>query len=76
MEFLQLIILTVIIVAIAFAGLAVRILFKRRGNFPNTHVGGNKHLNRQGIFCARTQDSIEQNKIKNKTDFKNVRLIK
>jgi hypothetical protein len=76
MEFLQLIILSVIIFSIAFLGLAVRILIKRGGKFPSTHVGGNKHLSRQGIYCARTQDRIEQNKLKSKTDYKNVRLIK
>lgn len=75
MEYLQLIILSVIIVTIAFLGLAVRILIKKGGKFPNTHVGGNKHLNCQGIYCAQTQDRLERNKLKDKTDFKNVRLL-
>ncbi|NLB25878.1 MAG: hypothetical protein GX820_04210 [Bacteroidales bacterium] len=75
MKFLQLIILTVIIVALAFAGLALNILIKKGGKFPNTHVGGNKYLSCLGIFCAQTQDRHEQEKVKKKIDYKNVRLV-
>jgi hypothetical protein len=76
MEYLQIIILSVIIVALAFAGLAVRLLIKKGGRFPNIHVGGNKHLNRRGIYCAQTQDRLERNELKKKTDFTKVKLIR
>lgn len=76
MEYLQIIILSVILVALAFAGLAVRLLIKKGSRFPNTHVGSNKHLKRRGIFCAQTQDRLERNELKKKTDFTKVRLIK
>jgi hypothetical protein len=76
MELLQLIVLSVVIVTIAFLGLALRILIKRGGKFPNIHVGGNKHLNSQGIYCARTQDRLERDKLKTEPDFKKVRLLK
>jgi hypothetical protein len=35
--------------------LSVKILFKKDGQFPNTHVGGNKALSEKGIFCAKKQ---------------------
>lgn len=75
MEFLTIIILTIALVAIAFLGLGIQVLFKKGGSFPNTHVGGNSHLKRQGISCAKTQDKIEQAKIARDVDFKSIRFI-
>ncbi|MDH6358643.1 hypothetical protein [Parabacteroides sp. PF5-9] len=48
--------ITVIILVICIALLSVKILFKKGGEFPNTHVGGNKTLRKKGIHCAKTQD--------------------
>lgn len=38
--------------------LGVRVFFTKNGKFPNSHVGGNKHLAKKGIFCAQTQDRM------------------
>lgn len=35
--------------------LCVNILFKKNGQFPNTHVSGNKALTDRGITCAQSQ---------------------
>lgn len=75
MEFIVIILLAVALVAIAFVGLAVQVLFRKGGKFPNTHVGGNSYLKRQGIACAKTQDKIEQAKVARDVDFKNIRFI-
>lgn len=75
MDFIIIILLSVALVAIAFAGLAIQMLFKKGGKFPNTHVGGNSYLKRQGISCAKTQDKIEQAKVARDVDFKNIRFI-
>ncbi len=48
--------------ALAFAGLAITILVKKGGKFPNTHVSGNKYLRKKGIYCVQTQDKLEQKK--------------
>ena len=40
--------------------MSVTILSKKGGRFPNTHVCGNKHLRRQGISSAQTQDKQAQ----------------
>lgn len=74
MELLTILILTVALVAIAFAGLGITILLKRGGKFPNTHVGGNTYLRSQGIACATTQDKAEQAKVKKEIDYTNVKI--
>ena len=51
---------SLVILVVCLALLCVRIFFGRR--FVNTHVDGNKALRRRGIYCARTQDAIEQRK--------------
>lgn len=40
--------------------MSVTILIKKNGRFPNTHVCGNKHLRKQGITSAQTQDKQAQ----------------
>ena len=40
--------------------MCVTILIKKNGRFPNTHVCGNKHLRKQGITSAQTQDKQAQ----------------
>lgn len=52
----QTLLLTLLIIAISFALLAITIIIKKNGRFPNTHVGGNKHMRKRGIGCARSQD--------------------
>lgn len=48
--------LTLLIIAISFALLAITIIIKKNGKFPNTHVGGNKHMRKRGIKCVQSQD--------------------
>jgi len=76
MEILKVILLAVALVSIALLGLATQILLKKGGKFPNTHVGGNKHLKRQGVHCYQTQDKIEQKNARKEVDFKNVKILK
>lgn len=76
MMILKIILLAVALVSIAMLGLATQILLKRGGKFPNTHVGGNKHLKKQGIACAQTQDKIERNKLEKQVDFNDLKIAK
>ena len=70
----KVILLSVVIMAIAFAGLALQILFKKGGKFPNTHVSGNKFLKSKGVTCIQTYDKIEQSKVKKELRFKDFTL--
>ena len=53
---LKTILITVLIVAICIALLSVKILFKKNGRFPNTHVSGSKAMRERGIGCVQSQD--------------------
>ena len=75
MEFLKVILMSVALVAIAMFGLAIRILLKKGGKFPNTHVSGNKYLKKQGVYCSQTQDKIEQAKVKKNINYQDVKLL-
>lgn len=68
-EAVKIILLSVALVAIAMFGLAVRILLKKGGKFPNTHVSGNRYLKQQGIYCTQTQDRMEQAKARKEKVF-------
>ena len=76
MEVIKVILLAVALVSIALLGLATQILLKKGGKFPNTHVGGNKHLKRQGVHCYQTQDKIEQKNARKEVDYKEVKILK
>lgn len=47
---------TLLIIAISFALLAITIIIKKNGKFPNIHIGGNKEMRKRGIKCAQSQD--------------------
>lgn len=54
---LKLIIISVVLVALALAGMAITILVKPKGKFPETHVGHNKEMRKRGITCAQSTDT-------------------
>lgn len=74
MEILKVTLLAVALVSIAMFAMAIGILLKKGGKFPNTHVSGNKHLKREGIYCAQTQDKIEQRNARKKIRYDKVSL--
>ena len=53
---IKVLLLTTLIVAICMMLMAVTILIKKNGRFPNTHVGGNKEMRKRGIKCVEAQD--------------------
>lgn len=48
--------LSIIIVALAFVLLGVKVLFVKGGKFPSGHVHSNPALTRRGISCATADD--------------------
>lgn len=54
---LKLFVLSIILVGIALIGLAISMIIKRNGKFPNTHISQNKALKEKGIQCATHEDS-------------------
>lgn len=45
-----------LIVAICIALLAVQILLKKNGKFPDIHIGDNRVMRKKGIKCVQAQD--------------------
>jgi len=54
--FINLLIISSILIAFSIAGLAISMLIKKSGKFPDTHVGHNKEMKKLGIGCAKTLD--------------------
>ena len=59
-KMVRLFLIPLLIIAACMVLMSVTILIKKGGRFPNTHVCGNKHLRRQGITSAQTQDKQAQ----------------
>lgn len=53
---LKTLLFTLLIIAISFVLLAITIIIKKNGRFPNIHVGGNKEMRKRGIKCVQSQD--------------------
>jgi len=50
--------ITIVLVALSFAGLGLNILFRKNGKFPQTEVGSNKNMKNLGITCTK-QDEMK-----------------
>lgn len=54
---IKLLIISFILIGLALAGLAITILLKPKGQFPDTHVGHNREMRKRGITCAQNTDT-------------------
>ncbi len=75
-EFLKIILFSVVLIGLAVAGLAISILVKKGGRFPDTHISSNKKMKERGIHCAEHEDKREQAGIKKKITFRNVTMVR
>lgn len=61
---MQLILITIILMALAFAGIAVKILLKKNGQFAGTCASNNPLLQEEGASCgicgARPQEQCKK----------------
>ena len=57
---MPLFIVSLLAVGLAVLLLAVGIIFKKNGRFPNTHVGGNRAMRERGISCNSSQHKEAQ----------------
>ena len=49
---MKIILLSIVLLAFAFAGIAVKILFKKNGEFAGTCASNNPLLNKEGESCG------------------------
>ncbi|MDX9928330.1 MAG: hypothetical protein RBS37_00580 [Bacteroidales bacterium] len=54
--FINLLIISSVLILIALAGLGIRMLLESSGKFPETHVGHNRQMKKLGISCAKNID--------------------
>jgi hypothetical protein len=54
--FIKLLIISAVLVGAAMAGLAISILLKPKGRFPETHISRNKAMRDRDIRCAQDTD--------------------
>lgn len=52
--------ITVILVGMALVGLGLTMIIKKKGKFPNTHIGRSKAMRDRGIDCANSTDRKER----------------
>ncbi|QZT39140.1 hypothetical protein K5X82_15370 [Halosquirtibacter xylanolyticus] len=72
----KLVLISIVLVGICVAGLATQILLKKNGQFPHTHVGGNREMKKRGLICAKSYDAMEQKRAYSKVNFSNLKLAK
>ena len=65
-------ILAVVIMLLVVVGLAIQILFRKGGKFPNTHIGSNTYMKTNGVTCAQTFDKMEQAKARKELRIKQI----
>jgi hypothetical protein len=75
-EFIKTLLPAIVILSFIFLGLAVTILVRKNGKFPNTHIHGNKYLQNKDIHCVQKEDSLEQSKARKQMNFRNLKYIK
>ena len=46
----------IVILLIAVLLMGIRVFFSKKGEFPNTHIGASKEMQKRGISCATSQD--------------------
>lgn len=42
------------------AFLAIKLIVKKNGRFPNTHVGHSAAMRKRGITCVQSMDAMER----------------
>jgi len=72
MALLKVVFLAIVIMLLVVVGLAIQILFRKGGKFPNTHIGSNKYMKANGVTCAQTFDKMEQAKARKELHFKQI----
>lgn len=58
------VLLSILLLSIAVVAMAITILVKKDGKFPESKIGHNKKIRKKGIECAFTQDHKSQKQSK------------
>ena len=65
MQFLTILIITILMISFVFAGIGIKILFKKNGSFSGTCASQNPLINSKGEVCsfcgAEPEDKCKKN---------------
>ena len=64
-KMIEILLITVLIIAIAVALLSVKLLFRKHGEFASQHIHDSKAMQERGIHCVMDQDREMRSKKKN-----------
>ena len=53
---MKVVLLAILLLALGVAGMAVSILVKKDGKFPDGEISHNKELRRRGVICAKEEE--------------------
>lgn len=48
------------IIAVSMVLLSIKLLIKKHGRFPNTHIGHSPAMRKRGIMCVQSMDFAER----------------
>lgn len=60
--YLQLLIITIVMLALAMLGMMLNILIKKKGKFPEFRVGHNRDMRKIGISCVKHDERCSHRK--------------
>jgi hypothetical protein len=63
----------ILLLTLAIIGLAISVLFRKNGRFPDTHIHSNRFLQEKDIRCVQKEDESEQQKARKKMNFRNLK---
>ena len=64
MQFLVLLSVVLVILALVFLLLGIKVFFHKSHKFPETSTGHNKEMRKRGISCARHEEIMRWSKSK------------
>ncbi len=68
--FLNILLLSVVLISLSMLGLGLNILIKKKGKFPSYQVGHNKDMHKLGISCVKHDErkDLRKKRMKNGED--------
>lgn len=58
---MKVVIITIILLAVAFILMAVKVIFVKNGKFPSPHIHDNKALRKKDIECVSCENEKNNN---------------
>jgi hypothetical protein len=60
--YLQLLLITLVMLSLAMLGMMLKILVKKKGKFPEFRVGHNRDMHKKGISCVKHDERCSHRK--------------